>query len=146
VHFAGEDAALGFLLLRAVREGAVVALQGDRPRADGRTVAVSLFGRPFDVPAGPLVLARSAPAPLLPVFVLREGVGRDRVCFRAPIPVEDVEAAAQGLAREIEWAIRREPHQWFCWRRLWPRGGGSGTYVPSTPSATVAPSAPRTKR
>jgi lauroyl/myristoyl acyltransferase len=25
----------------------------------------------------------------------------------------------QHLAAEIEWAIRRAPHQWFCLRRLW---------------------------
>jgi lauroyl/myristoyl acyltransferase len=24
------------------------------------------------------------------------------------------------VAAEIEWAIRRAPHQWFCFKRLWP--------------------------
>jgi lauroyl/myristoyl acyltransferase len=30
-----------------------------------------------------------------------------------------VAEAVQRLAGEIEWAIRRAPHQWFCLRRLW---------------------------
>jgi len=45
---------------------------------------------------------------------------------RPPIPVArtsdreaDVADAVQRLAGEIEWAIRRAPHQWFCLRRLW---------------------------
>lgn len=146
VHFADGDSGLAFLLLRAVRDGGIVALQGDRPRASGRTVGVSLFGRPFDLPQGPLVLARTAPAPLLPVFVFRASVGEDRVCFRAPIAVDDLPTAAHRLAAEVEWAIRRAPHQWFCWRRLWRKGQGSGTYVPSTPSATGSPSASSANR
>ena len=30
------------------------------------------------------------------------------------------EAALQKIADEVEWAIRHEPHQWFCFRQLWP--------------------------
>ncbi len=28
----------------------------------------------------------------------------------------------QDFTSEIEWAIRKEPHQWFCFRELWPAG------------------------
>jgi lauroyl/myristoyl acyltransferase len=57
---------LGVLLAEALDRGEMVAIQGDRPRAGGRIVATTLFGRPFDVPAGPAALARTARVPLLP--------------------------------------------------------------------------------
>jgi lauroyl/myristoyl acyltransferase len=125
-HFAGEDLSLALELAKALREGDVVALQCDRPREGGRTVTVSLFGRPIPVPTGPAALARAAHVPLLPVFNFRDGRFRVRTVVRAPIHVArtadrdaDVTGATHRLATEIEWAIRERPHQWFCFRRLW---------------------------
>jgi KDO2-lipid IV(A) lauroyltransferase len=86
-----------------------------------------MFGRPMPLPAGVIALARAAGAPILPVFVLREGRCRYRVIFRPPIEVpehagrdEAVAAAAQRIAAGLEEAIRRAPEQWFCFRALWP--------------------------
>ena len=124
-HFA-DDPQLGVDLLDALRRGEVVALQGDRPRSGGRTVEASLFGRPFALPVGPAALARAAGAPIVPVFVLREGRLRYRCLLRPAIHVaqsgdrqRDVQEALAGFAADLEAAIRREPHQWFCFRRLW---------------------------
>jgi len=125
-HFASDDLRLGLLLRDALAAGEVVALQGDRPRAGGKTIEVSLFGRPFALPGGPFALGRLADVPLLPVFMFREGRLRYRLHFRPPIHVErsaskrrDLEAAAERLGAEIEWAIRTAPHQWYCFRSLW---------------------------
>jgi len=86
-----------------------------------------VFGRPFPLPAGPAVLARTARVPMLPVFALREGRRRFRLVFRPPIEVArtadrgaDLEAAMGSVAGEIEYAIRRAPEQWFVFRSLWP--------------------------
>ncbi len=124
-HFAG-DPLLGVELREALAAGEIVALQGDRPRAGGRSVAVTLFGRPFDLPAGPLALARTAGVPLLPVFALREGRGRYRIVFgellRAGASRDreaDLGAAATRVAALLEAIIRREPFQWFCFREVW---------------------------
>jgi KDO2-lipid IV(A) lauroyltransferase len=104
----------------------MVALQGDRPRLGGRTHTAPLFGRALSLPVGPPALARATGAALLPVFSFREGRDVYRVIVRPPIPVArtadreaDVGQAVDRLAAEIEWAIRRAPHQWFCFRRLW---------------------------
>ncbi|MEZ5287153.1 MAG: hypothetical protein R2712_20600 [Vicinamibacterales bacterium] len=58
---------------------------------------------------------------------LREGLLRTRLAVRPPVFVspdgrreEAVARATHQLAREIEWAIRERPHQWFCFRNLWP--------------------------
>lgn len=124
-HFA-EDPHLGMDLLDALREGDIVALQGDRPRSGGRASERTLFGRPFAMPIGPAVLARAAGAPLLPVFVFRDGRRRYRCAIRPPVHVAhtanrhaDVEQALQSLAAELEWAIAQRPYQWFCFRKLW---------------------------
>jgi KDO2-lipid IV(A) lauroyltransferase len=125
-HFQTGDPALGLELLEALRKGEIVAVQGDRPRMGAQTIAATLFGRPFPLPPGPAALARLAEVPLLPVFVFREARRSYRVVFRPPIRVEHSADRAADLARamglvaaEIEWAIRREPNQWFCFRRLW---------------------------
>ena len=127
-HFA-EDPQLGMDLLDALRRGEIVALQGDRPRSRGRTLETRLFGRPFPLPVGPAALARAAGAPIVPVFVFREGRLRYRCVLRPPIRVaqtgdrqRDVREALECFAGDLEAAIRREPHQWFCFRRIWPGG------------------------
>jgi KDO2-lipid IV(A) lauroyltransferase len=125
-HFAGADLTLALDLAKALRDGDVVALQCDRPRAGGRTVPVALFGRRMRLPTGPAALARVAGVPILPVFNFRDGRFRVRTVVRPPICIEhtadrdaDVAGAMNRLASEIEWAIRQRPHQWFCFRRLW---------------------------
>ncbi len=125
-HFAGNDPRLSLELAEALRRGDLVALQGDRPRAGGRSVMVNLFGRPMPMPVGPAGLARAAQVPLIPVFNFREGRCRLRTVVRPPIHVAhtadrdaDLADAVRRLAAEIEWAIRERPHQWFCFRNLW---------------------------
>lgn len=125
-HFAGDEPALALELAEALQRGEIVALQGDRPRAGGRTVTATMFGRPMPLPVGPAALARVTNAPMVPVFNFRSGRFGSHVVVRPAIHVArsadreaDVAAAMSAIAREIEGAIRREPHQWFCFRQLW---------------------------
>lgn len=129
-HFA-DDPQLGMALLDVLRDGDIVALQGDRPRSGGRTAELTLFGRPFPLPIGPAVLARATGVPIVPVFVFRAGRLSYRCVLRPAIRVtptadrqRDVEDAMRRFTTELEWAIRHEPHQWFCFRNLW--GGRQG--------------------
>ena len=94
-------------------------------RADGG--GEPLRPRP-PLPVGPAALARAAGVPIVPVFVFREGrcatAARSRAPSRwprAPTARRDVGDALQRFAAELEAAIRRTPHQWFCFRSLWPR-------------------------
>ena len=82
------------------------------------------------MPAGPVTLARTARASVLPAFVLREGRRRYRLVFREPFHLEhtrdrdgDLEAGVQRIASDVEWAITEAPYQWFCFRSVWPRNG-----------------------
>lgn len=125
-HFAGDDVALGVVLAQALRQGDIVALQGDRPRSGGRSVETTLFGRPLSLPIGPAALARATGVAIVPVFSFREGSLLVHSVVRPPIRLAktaardaDIAAALRALATDIEWAIRRRPYQWFCFRRLW---------------------------
>lgn len=145
-HFAG-DPLLAADLAAALERGEVVALQGDRPRSGGRAVTAPLFGRPFALPVGPLALARLAAVPLLPVFAFREGRRHYRIVVREPIEVAatedrrgDLERAAGAVASGLEWAIRRAPHQWFCFGRAWDQPAGSSKKRLSSAVTSVSPS------
>lgn len=125
-HFAAGNPLLGLALHEALGRGEVVALQGDRPRREGKRLRLALFGRSFEIAAGPMVLARAAGVPLVPVFVLREGRLRYRTVFHEPIEVAktadrgaDLAAAGDRFLAVLEATIRAHPHQWFCFRRLW---------------------------
>lgn len=127
-HFAsGVAPRLGVELWEALAQGDVVALQGDRPRRNGRSVPVTLFERAYHLPSGPLALARQAGVPMVPAFVFRTGRRAYEIRFAPPIHVgrtedrtADLEAAAQRLADEVGAAVRHRPHQWFAFRELWP--------------------------
>ena len=127
MHFVG-DPMLGMKMLAALRRGEIVAVQGDRPRTGGRTHRAEIFGRPIELPVGPAALARSAGVPMLPVFIFRTGRLSTTSVFAPAIQLEPGPApeslgrAVEILAQEIEGAIRRAPHQWFCFRELWPKG------------------------
>ena len=90
--FAGQDLGLAVKLATALRDGDVVALQGDRPREGGRTVTVSLFGRPMALPTGPAALARAAT--------------RHRFC-----PSSTFETVGSGSAPSMRPPIRRRAHR-----------------------------------
>jgi len=124
-HFAA-DPQLGMMLLDALREGEIVALQGDRPRSGGRMVEGRLFGQPFPLPVGPAALARATGAVIVPVFVFRQGRRSYRCWVDSPITVEstsdrqgDIERAVIRFNAALEAAIRKQPYQWFCFRQLW---------------------------
>ena len=125
VHFNQKDPRLGAELLGVLRDGGLVALQGDRPAPGGRSVELRLFGRPFRVPVGPFALARAAGVSVLPVFAIRAGRRRTIVRIHAPIGIhrsdssDPVKQAARAFVELLQTEIQGTPHQWFCFSSLW---------------------------
>jgi lauroyl/myristoyl acyltransferase len=115
----GSDPLAAMPLLAHLRKGGVVALQMDRVPKGQRGIEVSLAGRPFQVPEGPIALAALAGAPILAIFGRRLGtlsyeleVGEAIVLPRRPSR-EQMATAKQAFAHQIEGFVRKHPTDWF---------------------------------
>jgi phosphatidylinositol dimannoside acyltransferase len=118
----GEHPTDAVPLIAHLKKGGVAALQLDRAAPSGRTLEVSLFGRPFAAPEGPFRLASLSGASLLPVFARRLGffeyeleIGQALTLRRRPSP-EELREAAQQVVTAMEAFVAASPTQWFHFR------------------------------
>lgn len=150
------DALTALPVLRVLRSGGAVAVQGDRDFNDSG-ISVSFFGKSTYFPRGPATLALIAKVPILPAFILREedtagaGSGGFRVIFADPIePVgnprdEDaIRPLVAKTAEVIERVVREHPDQWYCFYPFWDdatRDRGAPRRTTSDQAGLVAPTA-----
>jgi len=120
IEFSTKSSELALDLLHAVRDGGIVAIQGDRVTGTVSELPATLFGVPMRVPTGPFALAMAARAPIYPVFNVRLGWRRYRQVTREPIEIVRTanrdEVFAQAVAawtRELETILRSYWYQWF---------------------------------
>ena len=114
-------------LAAILRRGESVAMHLDRVVGfGGPRVSVPFFGRPAPFPLGPATLARATRAPIVPVFLVREGWKGLSIHVEAPIEVErtsdrerDLGEATERLVRVYESFVRRYPEQWFNFHDFW---------------------------
>lgn len=135
-------------ILRALKEGRVVALQGDRDFND-RGEWVDFFGAPVSLPPGPMILAGLTGAALVPAFVVYDPAHDLEVVFGEPLEVpagDDRRAAArQALERWVavlEEAVRRWPTQWYTFYDFWAQGRTRAAAAEGWSRAPEAPAAP----
>jgi KDO2-lipid IV(A) lauroyltransferase len=112
-------------VLRALRENAIVAMQGDRD-FDNTGVGVPFFGKQAFFPRGPLRVAMASGAAVLPAFIVRMPDGRYRAIVEGPLPIETAgdrdTALRANLARYVailERYVREYPDQWYCFYPFW---------------------------
>lgn len=112
-------------LLHAVRDGGVVAIQGDRVTGEIADMPATLFGKPTRLPAGPFALAMASRAPIHPLFIVRTGRRRYRVIALPPIAVarsRDRDAAfrqaLEAWTHDLEEVVRRWWFQWFAFEPI----------------------------
>jgi lauroyl/myristoyl acyltransferase len=127
IEFNTRATELAFDLLDTVREGAIVAIQGDRVMGSISTLPATFFGKPATVPAGPFALALAARVPIYPVFVVRMGRRRYRLVTSRPIEItrsgnrdDDFARAVAQWMTELEHVVRSCWHQWFTFEPYWP--------------------------
>jgi lauroyl/myristoyl acyltransferase len=114
------DTAVG--LLGALRDGEVIAIQGDRVTAGIASIDTTLFGRKARVPAGPFALAMAARAPIYPLFVIRRGRRRYRLLTCPAIEVVrtsrdrdgDLRRGVEEWSRALERTVADAWYQWFA--------------------------------
>jgi lauroyl/myristoyl acyltransferase len=127
IEFNTRATELAFDLLDTVREGAIVAIQGDRVMGSISTLPATFFGKPASVPAGPFALAMAARVPIYPVFVVRVGRRRYRLVTSPPIEItrssnrdDDFARAVAQWMTELEHVVAGCWHQWFTFEPYWP--------------------------
>lgn len=120
---------LGVELSRILREGEVVAIQGDRVvfEVSGMEVEVEP-GLTMKLPRGPLMLARISGAAVYPLFIVREGWRRYRVKvfpkLELPPRERGSEPAAEPWAKAIYEVGKRHWPQWSVFEPVLERKGG----------------------
>jgi phosphatidylinositol dimannoside acyltransferase len=126
IEFNKRATELALDLLENVREGAIVAIQGDRVTGAISSLPATFFGRPVTVPAGPFALAMAARVPIYPVFVVRMGRRRYRLMTSRPIEItrsrnrdEDFARAVAQWMTELENVVRGCWYQWFTFEPYW---------------------------
>ena len=110
---------------RRLSEGRTVAMLIDRHVGRDR-VPVTMFGRQTHFLGAPVLLAQLTGAPLVPLFLVREGRGRFRAMPQEPILVdrtgnrdEQVRRTAQQVATMLEAQIQARPECWYQFHRYW---------------------------
>ena len=116
---------------RRLSEGRAVAMLIDRHHGRDR-VPVTMFGRQTHFLAAPVLLAQLTGAPLVPLFLVREGRGRFRATPHEPVVVDrtgdrdrEAQRAAQHIATLLEAQIQARPECWYQFHRYWDDDAGA---------------------
>ena len=112
-------------ILSALHRGESVLMLMDQNFDCHEGVFVDFFGHRACTNKGMALLARATEAPVLPVFMIRQGLGYTAE-FGPEIPLiktedktKDIEANTLAYNRAIEAVIRRYPEQWFWVHQRW---------------------------
>ena len=166
----GSDSLASLEMVRALREGQVLALQGDR-HIDHHVVKVRFLGREAPFPVGPFMLAAISGAPLIATFSLQVGPASYRFFAKPPLQLafargqsreDQLKAWVEPYVSELEAVVRQYPYQWFNFYDFWdsapparltpapaPSLGEHGEPGPGAerlqPGAGQGPPAPRTR-
>lgn len=118
-------------VVRALSENRLVGILIDQRAKRSEGVMVDFFGRKAPTTPGLAVMALKSGAPVLPVFMIRDGFQKHRLLIQKPLELiqtgdmkRDVEANTQLINHTLESMIRQYPDQWFWIHRRWERKKG----------------------
>lgn len=119
-------------VIAALKRNDVVCLLSDRDIQRNGT-EVSFFGERTTLPSGPATIALRTGTPILPTAVyFTDRTDGHLGVVRPPLDLTrsggglraDVARVTQALADELEYLIRRAPHQWHLFQPNWPSDPG----------------------
>jgi KDO2-lipid IV(A) lauroyltransferase len=134
-------------ILKALRDGHVLAILIDQNVSGEEHVFVDFFGRPAATTPALGVFHLRTGAPLVPVFALPLPGGRYRLRYgpRVEVPLsgdrdEDVRRVTHACTKVLEAQIREHPEFWLWMHRRWKTqpGPGESVYAPSRAPADTA--------
>lgn len=113
-------------LLKLLREGKVVGMQGDRDFSLNG-LPIPFFGREVHFPRGPWELAAMTGAPVIAAFFFMDEEHRFHARFFEPQYIQGERgsrraAIEQGIRRYAAWLeelLREFPDQWYCFYPFW---------------------------
>src|SRR5208283_1275663 len=114
-------------MLRSLRDGTVLAVQGDRP-IDRHVVRVPFLGHEAPFPVGPFLLAALSGAPLIATFSVQVAPATYRFFAEPPAQLSfrsdqsrdpQLRAWVQQYVFQLEALVRRYPYQWFNFYDFW---------------------------
>jgi KDO2-lipid IV(A) lauroyltransferase len=115
-------------VMKALSQNRVVGILIDQRAKRSEGIWADFFGRKAPTTPGLAVLAMKTGAPILPVFMVRDGFQTHRLIVKEPLELirtgdikKDVEANTQLFNHTLESMIRQYPDQWFWVHRRWER-------------------------
>jgi len=116
------------IVIKALSQNRVVGILIDQRAKRSEGIWADFFGRKAPTTPGLAVLAMKTGAPVVPVFMVRNGFGKHRLVIQNPLELirtgdikKDVEANTQLFNHTLESMIRQYPDQWFWVHRRWER-------------------------
>ena len=116
------------IVIKALSQNRVVGILIDQRAKRSEGIWAEFFGKKAPTTPGLAVLAMKTGAPVVPVFMVRDGFGKHRLVIQEPLELvhtgdikKDVEANTQLFNHTLESMIRRYPDQWFWVHRRWER-------------------------
>ncbi len=118
----------GRKVMQALSQNRVVGILIDQRAKRSEGIWVDFFGKKAPTTPSLAVLALKTGAPVLPVFMVRDGFQKHRLLIKEPLELirtgdikKDVEANTELFNHALESMIRQYPDQWFWVHRRWER-------------------------
>ncbi len=115
-------------VMKALSQNRVVGILIDQRAKRSEGIWADFFGRKAPTTPSLAVLAMKTSAPVLPVFMVRNGFQKHRLLIKEPLELihtgdikKDVDANTQLFNHTLESMIRQYPDQWFWVHRRWER-------------------------
>jgi KDO2-lipid IV(A) lauroyltransferase len=115
-------------VIKALSRNRVVGILIDQRAKRSEGIWADFFGKKAPTTPSLAVLAMKTGAPVVPVFMVRNGFGKHRLIIQGPLELvhtgdikKDVEANTQLFNHTLESMIRQYPDQWFWVHRRWER-------------------------
>jgi KDO2-lipid IV(A) lauroyltransferase len=115
-------------VMKALSQNRVVGILIDQRAKRSEGIWADFFGRKAPTTPSLAVLAMKTSAPVLPVFMVRNGFQKHRLLIKEPLELihtgdikKDVEANTQLFNHTLESMIRQYPDQWFWVHQRWER-------------------------
>jgi KDO2-lipid IV(A) lauroyltransferase len=111
--------------MNCLRRNEILYIVADEQQRRGG-LPVPFFGQIAFTPPGPAIFSLKTGAPILPMFVLREGESKRTLVIGNPVEIErtsdekkDIEMLTAKFTKAIEEMVRRYPSQWAWLNRRW---------------------------